>query len=68
MVAEEVRPPTHRSHRTYVQHKEDLETGACKSGRVWIISRKEKKNRFGGGGELVLFLKKLFPIKLYPCS
>lgn len=63
MGAREVRPSTLDQSPAYMG---GLETGAWMSGWAWIVSRKE--NRKGlWGRELVLFLKKPLPIKLYPC-
>ena len=46
--AGEVRPPTLDQPPAYMG---GLETGACKSGKAWIVSRKgkKKKNRLGVG-------------------
>lgn len=64
--AGEVRAPTLDQPPAYMG---GLETGACKSGKAWIVSRKGKKKKigWGWGRELVLFLKKPLSLKLYPC-
>lgn len=62
MVAGEVKPPTLDQPPAYMG---GLETGACTSGRAWIVSRKEKE-KVWWGRELVLFLKKPLSLEFYP--